>query len=80
MKAYPDKCNTLSCLHISMRKYLRIITQKNTHSPKLLQIVSHGKRNFNKNISNLCNKGNVSTSVLGQIFCYLFPDQRKTMM
>ena len=63
-----------------MRKYLPIITQKNTNSPKLLHIVSDGKRNFNKSISNLCNKGNVSTSVLGQIFRYMISDQRNTMM
>ena len=68
MKANQEKCNFLSCLHITRELSLRDCSVQNSSSEKFLKLIIDSKLNFNENVTNLCNKATKKIQALARIF------------
>ena len=79
LKANQDKCHFLSSLDINTKFSLPACILENSDSQKLLAVTIDRKLNFNKHVTNLCDKASKKIQALARIFPYI-PQARKLIL
>ena len=80
MEANQDKCHFLSSLDINTKFSLHACTLENSNSQNLLGATIDRKLNFNKHVTNLCDKASKTIQALARIFPYIYQTQKRLLM
>ena len=80
MKANQDKCHFLSSLDISTKFLLPACILENSGFQKLLGVTIERKLNFNKYVTNLCDRASRKVQALAKIFPYIPQTQKRFLM
>ena len=74
------KTNQNKCLDITTKFSITDCSSENSNSEKLQGLIIDRKLNFNKHVTNLCNKTSKKIQALARVFPYMPETQRKLLM
>ena len=74
------KTNQNKCLDITTKFSITDCSSENSNSEKLQGLIIDRKLNFNKHVTNLCNKTSKKIQALARVFPYIPVTQRKFLM